>query len=326
MLAKPDFIKKKLVLVFATNGEKISCRNDNIVIVDKDGNMKLQQTCYSLFAIFVIGNISITTGLIQKSKKFNFSIMCFSMGFKLYASINFALTGNTLLRKKQYETEKSIAISNKIVMNKIQNQCEILKRLRNKDTKESIENLNTAISKLQKLHINQCQLNEIMGVEGLTAKIYFNQLFKDLGWKGRKPRIKRDEINLLLDIGYTVLFNYVEALLNIYGFDVFKGNLHQEFFCRKSLVCDMVEPFRPIIDYKIKKMIKLGQTKNYNYIVDKEQLSLGWRDSSNFIKGILDEIVKHQELMFVYIQKYYRWFMSNQNMDLFPQVSLDVNN
>ena len=320
MLTKPDFIKKKIVLVFANDGDKISFKNDNIIVTNKEERIKLQQTCYSLFAVFVVGNISITSGLIQRSKKFGFSIMLFSAGFKLYASLNFSLEGNTLLRKKQYST-KGTAIANKIIINKIKNQCEILKRLRNKDIAEAIENLDLVI---QRLNYNDYQINEIMGLEGTTAKVYFNRLFKDLGWHGRQPRIKQDEINLLLDIGYTALFNYLEALLNIYGFDIYKGNLHQEFYNRKSLVCDIIEPFRPIVDYKIKKMINLGQTRNYKYDTYQGQFSLEWKDSANFLENILNEIVRYQELIFIYIQQYYRWFMKDQNINNFPEVNLNV--
>ena len=321
MLTKPDFIKKKIVLVFANDGEKLSFKNDNLIVTNKNNEIKLQQTCYSLFAIFLAGNTSITSGLIQRSKRFGFSIMLFSSSFKLYSYINFALGGNTFLRKKQYSTTKGTAIANKIIINKIKNQCEILKRLRNKDIAEAIENLDLAI---QRLNYNDYQINEIMGLEGTTAKVYFNRLFKDLGWQGRQPRMKRDEINLLLDIGYTALFNYLEAVLNIYGFDIYKGNLHQEFYNRKSLVCDIIEPFRPIVDYKIKKIIKLGQTKNYKYDTYQGQLSLGWKDSANFLENILNEIVRHQELIFIYIQQYYRWFMKDQNINTFPEVNLNV--
>ena len=322
MLTKPDFLKKKIVLVFANDGDKLSFKNDNLIVTNKDNEIKLQQTCYSLFAIFLVGHTSITSGLIQRSKRFGFSIMLFSSSFKLYSSINYMLEGNTLLRKKQYTVINSIAIANKIVINKIKNQQEILRRLRNKDIAEAIENLHTAVTRLSS---NNYQINEIMGLEGTTAKVYFNRLFKELGWQGRQPRIKRDEINLLLDIGYTALFNYLEALLNIYGFDVYKGNLHQEFYSRKSLVCDIIEPFRPIIDYKIRKMMKLGQTKNYKYHVEQERYNLSWKDSADFLGNILNEIVHYQEPIFLYIQQYYRWFMKSQNLDSFPEVSLNAN-
>lgn len=323
MLTKPDFIKKKIVLIFANDGDKLSFKNDNLIVTNKEDEIKLQQTCYSLFAIFLIGNTSITSGLIQRSKKFGFSIMLFTSTFKLYSSINFMLEGNTILRKKQYTTTKGTAVANKIIINKIRNQQEILKRLRNKDIAEAVDNLNDVIARLSN---NDYQINEIMGLEGTTAKVYFNRLFKEFGWHGRQPRIKRDEINLLMDIGYTALFNYLEAVLNIYGFDVYKGNLHQEFYSRKSLICDIIEPFRPIIDYKIRKMINLGQTKNYEYFVEHEKYNLAWKDSSDFLKNILKEIVNHQEQIFTYIQQYYRWFMKDQNIDTFPEVSLNVDN
>lgn len=323
MLTRPDFIKKKIVLVFANDGDKLSFKNDNLVVTNKDNEIKLQLTCYSLFAVFLIGNISITSGLIQRSKKFGFSILLFSSSFKLYSSINFMLEGNTMLRRKQYTTTKSTVIAKQIIINKIKNQRYTLKRLRNKNIANAIENLDLAI---QRLSNNDYQINEIMGLEGTTAKVYFNRLFKKLGWNGRQPRIKKDEINLLLDIGYTALFNYLEALLNLYGFDIYKGNLHQEFYSRKSLVCDIIEPFRPIIDYKIRKMIKLGQTKNYEYIVKQDRYNLSWKDSSNFLGDILREITNYQENIFIYIQQYYRWFMKEQNIDTFPEVTLNVNN
>ena len=323
MLTRPDFIKKKIVLVFANDGDKLSFKNDNLVVTNKDNEIKLQLTCYSLFAVFLIGNISITSGLIQRSKKFGFSILLFSSSFKLYSSISFMLEGNTMLRMKQYTTTKSTVIAKQIIINKIKNQRDTLKRLRNKDIANAIENLDLAI---QRLSNNDYQINEIMGLEGTTAKVYFNRLFKELGWNGRQPRIKKDEINLFLDIGYTALFNYLEALLNLYGFDIYKGNLHQEFYSRKSLVCDIIEPFRPIIDYKIRKMIKLGQTKNYEYIVKQDRYNLSWKDSSNFLGDILREITNYQENIFIYIQQYYRWFMKEQNIDTFPEVTLNVNN
>ena len=42
------------------------------------------------------------------------------------------MEGNTLLRKKQYMTQKSNEIAKAIIINKIRNQRDILKRLRDK--------------------------------------------------------------------------------------------------------------------------------------------------------------------------------------------------
>lgn len=322
MLSEPDFIEKKILVVFTHNDEKISFKNDNIIVLDKEKQIKKQMSCYRLFAIFIVGGISLTSGIISRSKKFGFSIVLFTTSFKVYSTINFSLEGNTLLRRKQYITDKETAIANQIIINKIQNQKDILKKLRDKDVQDGIENLEENIGRLKNNNYNSY---EIMGLEGTSAKIYFNRLFKNYNWNGRQPRIKRDKINLLLDIGYTILFNYIEAILNIYGFDIYKGNLHKEFYKRKSLVCDMVEPFRPIVDYKLRKMINLNQIDNYKYVIINNQYQLNWQESAKFVSAILEEILKYKICIFRFIQQYYRWFMKDKDIYDFPEVRLIEN-
>lgn len=319
MLSEPDFIEKKIILVYTKDGDKISFKNDNIVITDKDGTIKLQLSCYRLFAIFIIGGISLTSGIISRSKKFGFSIVLFSANFKVYSTINYMLEGNTLLREKQYTTQKSLNIAQNIIINKIENQKDTIKKLRDKNSQEGINILEKSINTLK---MDNYSISEIMGIEGTSAKVYFNRLFKEFSWKGRQPRLKLDEINLLMDIGYTVLFNYLEAILNIYGFDIYKGNLHQEFYKRKSLVCDIIEPFRPIIDYKIRKLLKLGQLNQFKFIQENNQYQLNYEDSSKFISLILEEIILYKRCIFKYIQQYYRWFMKDKDIENFPKAEL----
>ena len=96
----------------------------------------------------------------------------------------------------------------------------------------------------------------------------------------------------------------------------------QEFYKRKSLVCDIIEPFRPIVDYKIRKIINLGQTQNYNFSLCKGQYQLDWKDSAKFVRLILSEKIQYKSCIFDFIQKYYRWFMKNEDISNFPKVVL----
>lgn len=68
MLERTDFVKKQIIFLFANKGEKISFKNDNIVITDKEGKIKYQVTCYLVFILFVVGDTSITTGIIRGLK------------------------------------------------------------------------------------------------------------------------------------------------------------------------------------------------------------------------------------------------------------------
>lgn len=178
---------------------------------------------------------------------------------------------------------------------------------------------------ISKLYTNKFEKNEeIMGIEGMAAKQYFKQLYKAYDWKGRQPRVKRDEINLLLDIGYTVLFNYIEAIANVYGFDIYKGILHKEFFKRKSLICDFIEPFRPIIDYKIRKMYALLQVNSKDFIVENGRYRLEWKNNSKYMSCFIEEINENKELIFNFIQSFYRWYMKGADINKYPEAQLEV--
>lgn len=45
MLEKPDFEKKQIIFIFAKKGEKLSFKNDNMVVTDKEGKIIYQITC-----------------------------------------------------------------------------------------------------------------------------------------------------------------------------------------------------------------------------------------------------------------------------------------
>ena len=314
MLTLPDFKEKKIIIAFMQSGDKISFKNDNLIIKDIEEKTKCQCTCYKIFMLIIVGGFNITTGLIERAKRFGFSIVFMTQGFKYYASINCTMEGNTLLREKQYTNEKGDLIAKNIIINKIENQKNILSRIRNKEEgpKGTAELLKEYILKLKKENLT---VPEIMGIEGIAAKIYFKQMYKEFEWNGRQPRVKRDAINLLLDLGYTILFNYIEAIVNIYGFDIYKGMLHKEFFKRKSLICDLIEPFRPIIDYKVRKMYKLYQVKETDFTIENGKYQLNWKNNSKYIHLFVEEIVQYKSQIFEFIQSFYRWFMKDAEID-----------
>ena len=298
MLNANDFKKKQIVFLFTNEGDKLSFLNDNIIVKNKEGGIKYQSTCYRLFMICVVGNISITSGLIQRSKKFGFSICLMTTTFKVYEILGARMEGNTLLRKHQYEyTENDIG--RKIEQNKIKNQSQILKNIRGKNQimKEGIELLDKMVVQLEQ----QLEYLEVMGIEGNAARVYFSRVFDNVDWKGRKPRIKNDYVNVTLDIGYTMLFNIVDAILQVYGFDTYYGVFHKCFYMRKSLVCDLMEPIRPVVDYQVRKSINLGQCKENDFEVINNRWCLKYKDD-----------------IFLYIQQYYRFFMKRKSVSEIP--------
>lgn len=315
MLNVNDFSKKQIIVRLANQGDKLSFSNDNIVVRDKDGKIKHQSTCYRLFMIFIVGNISITSGLIQRSKKFGFAICLMSTTFKVYEVLGSRMEGNTLLRKHQYAYSET-DIGRKIEQNKIINQTEVLKQIRNKSEylKEGINLLENLSSTLE----SETDYLTIMGIEGNAAKIYFPRMFENVKWNGRKPRIKNDYINVTLDIGYTMLFNIVDAILQVYGFDTYYGVFHKCFYMRKSLVCDIMEPMRPIIDYSVRKAINLGQCKEEHFEEYNRRWCLKYKNNPAYIQFLMTSILEFKNDIFMYIQKYYRYIMKMKSVEDIP--------
>lgn len=319
MLNANDFSKKQILFLITSQGEKLSFLNDNIVVKDKEGKIKHQSTCYRLFMICIVGNISITSGLIQRSKRFGFSICLMSTTLKVYEVLGAKMEGNTMLRTHQYMYD-GIGIGSKIEQNKIDNQAKALNKIRNKSEylKEGVKYLEDSAK-----HLKDAETYlEIMGIEGNAARIYFPRMYDVVQWKGRKPRIKCDYVNVTLDIGYTILFNLIDAMLQVYGFDTYYGVLHKCFYMRKSLVCDLMESMRPIIDYEVRKAINLGQCLKEDFKEYDGKWSLKYEKTGYYVQFLMQAILEYKLDIFLYIQQYYRFVMKKKSIQEFPVFEL----
>jgi CRISPR-associated protein Cas1 len=320
MLTAPDFEQKQIIFALISDGDKLSFKNDNIIIKSADGTIKHQSTCYRLFALFIVGHICITSGLLQRAEKFGFSIVFMTPYLRVYGFWGLNEKGNVLLRRKQYDY-KGLEIARRIVSNKINNQLETLKSIRQKsrDIQEAIINITRYQGRSPE---NFLTLQDLLGYEGIVSRIYFKAVFCEYGWTARRPRVKNDMTNCLLDIGYTLLFNIVEALLNIYGFDLYQGVYHRQFYQRKSLVCDLVEPIRPVIDTRIRKAYNLGQIKEEDFETVDGQFRLYGKKSKPYISWLMEELLSHKKNMFLFTQGYYRAFMKNVPINQYPQFNI----
>jgi CRISPR-associated endonuclease Cas1 subtype II len=123
-----------------------------------------------------------------------------------------------------------------IVANKIQNQINVIQMLK--------INVNDSLLKLR----FQIDLGDTMNHEGQAAKIYFRQLF------GSKfKRFNDDEINHALNYGYSILHGIIQRQLTILGYQTQIGIHHKSKANLYNLSYDLIEPFRPLVDYQVSK-------------------------------------------------------------------------
>lgn len=322
MMSRPDFMVKQILFLESDNSKKIRFRNSNLLLVDENNKIILQHSLHMIFLVFIYGEFTITSVLIKNAKKYAIPIICLNYNLKPYFSIIPDNKGNFLLRKKQYDNKNDLAIAKHIIKNKINNQLSLMKSLRYKTQKEkeSIKKVKSIIDKITPTQNSQY----LLGLEGNTSKLFFTTYYKNTEFVGRKPRCKCDIFNLLFDIGYYYLFNFIEANLELYGFDTFYGIYHKLFFQRKSLVCDLIEPFRCIIDRKIKKSYNLKQIDKKDFYLKNGQYHIKRKSSKKYSKLFLKEILSYKEDIFLYIQKYYRCFIKEANIDNYPLFNIEA--
>jgi CRISPR-associated protein Cas1 len=319
MLQLPDFKEKQIVFIGLNDAEKISTlrvKNENLVVYDQFGELMNQVSCSKLFAVFLMGEFSITSNLIKKLLSYGVSIiMTNKYNFKVYAEIGAVAEGNYWLRYKQYYFDKDLEFARQLVLNKITNQLTLIKEVNpgffaNKSKLNFIKEFKTKTQQAG-------AIDELMGIEGSFSKVYFNEIYGKHDWYKRMPRTKIDVNNLLLDVGYTLLFNFVDCLLKLHGFDTYKGIFHQLFFQRKSLTCDLVEPFRCLIDKALVRAYGLKQIKKSDFKKTKNGYYLKFDVQKKYMRIFSEELMANKEEIFKYVKGFY-FAMLNENTD-FPQ-------
>jgi CRISPR-associated protein Cas1 len=315
MLNINDFKEKQILVIENTEaGANLKFRKGNLVL-SKKGKTINQLSCHKILAAFILGDSTITTGVIRQASSLGVSLFFMNKNFSLFGAIEAEAAGNYLLREKQYSNKNDLLMAKEIVRNKAQNQLRLLKnakKINNYKERKAIVSFKIEKTKDEK---------ELLGIEGGFGREFFGAYFKELGWYRRSPRTKEDVVNLLLDMGYTCLFNYIDCLLRLYGFDVYKGFYHKFFFKRKSLTCDLVEPFRCLIDRTIIRAYNLKIIQEKDFRFKNGAYFLPWKNQRKYSLLFFEEIMKHKMEIYDFILQYYRFVMNDGEYE-FPKFKI----
>lgn len=119
----------------------------------------------------------------------------------------------------------------RIVKNKIINQALLLRKIKS-------DKYNLVLS-----YVDDVKIGDKTNREGHAAKVYFNALFGNTF-----VRNDSDEINAALNYGYAILLSTVNKEVISNGYLTQLGIHHKNEFNQFNLTCDLMEPFRIIID------------------------------------------------------------------------------
>lgn len=318
MFTHKDIAYKTIFIINCIEKRNLRVSNGELLLETEENKTLTKLPFQKLLALFVIGHITITTPLIDKCKQFNVALVVMKQNLRPVFFYSVSAEANYILHKKQYSYRKEdISIAKVLIHNKIANQLQLLNNTRQKDvlTMQSKKQCLQALALVPKI----TEYNKLMGIEGIISKNFFAAYFQRNNWVARKPRIKTDAINTTLDIGYTILFNYIETFVRMFGFDVYIGVYHRLWFKRKSLICDIMEPFRCLIDNQVRNSFNKGQFKESDFVVNKHEYRLKIEKNQEYYKPFYETLVNRKMDIFKYVQSYYRCFMQDKAMECYPK-------
>ncbi|MBU1487357.1 CRISPR-associated endonuclease Cas1 [bacterium] len=288
-------------LVINTYGSYLR-KKDNCFLVKND-DRTFEVSVKKVESIMITTSAYISTDAIKFAMENNIDIVFLDQFGDPYGRVWHSKLGSTtLIRRRQLEIaqqEAGLDLAKEWVTTKLDNQIEFLDRLANSrpDKKEQLteygERLKGTKEKLNSLTgIIDEQRGTIMGLEGNAGRIYFEALSfimpERFTFNGRSRNPAKDEFNCLLNYGYGVLYSMVEKACIIAGLDPYIGFIHTDNYNKLSLVFDLIEPFRMLVDQTVVYLISGRKIKAEYFDKIKNGLSLN-KDGKAVLIGALND-------------------------------------
>ncbi len=216
-------------VLYIQNHCKLSYENNNLIINDNDTR---QQVRLDLLSAVVIENLetNITGYLMSELLNRNISIVvCDKKKNPIGQSLPFAGTNNSGKRiSEQIDWDRDFCkiMSQQIVKDKICSQQQLLALIGKPTTLDE-----------------QVMENDQSNVEGRFASKYFTLVFGE-----QFVRHLKDNNNIALNYGYIILLSAMNRLISAHGYLNQIGIHHCGTTNHFNFACDLVEPFRPLVD------------------------------------------------------------------------------
>lgn len=146
-------------------------------------------------------------------------------------------TSSKIKRQMNWTNADKEIIWTEIVREKINKQREVLEGYRMHE------------AEMLGKYLLDIQPGDATNREGHSAKVYFNALFgMDFN------RNAENSINAALNYGYSIILSAFNREIVANGYLTQVGIFHDNMFNQFNLGCDLMEPFRPLVDMRVKQM------------------------------------------------------------------------
>lgn len=220
--------------VVITKQSKISYKNRFLVVKQEDDEKYIHLSEIDTIIVDSI-SVSISSYLLKELSDNKINIMfCDEKHNPFGELISYYSKHNTSKMIKE-QIEWKISDKNKlwtrIVKNKIMNQALLLNKIKSNKYELVLSYVDEVID------------GDKTNREGHAAKVYFNAIYGN-----NFARNLDNEINSALNYGYSVLLSFINKEIINNGYLTQLGIHHKNEFNQFNLTCDLMEPFRVIID------------------------------------------------------------------------------
>jgi CRISPR-associated protein Cas1 len=255
-------MRKLLNTLYVSSQGSYLQKEGETVVVEREKQKVMQIPIHTIGGIVCFGNVLCSPFLLGFCAERDVAVSFLSEYGRFLASVRGPVSGNVLLRRRQYrmaddeETTRGIAAN--VISGKLAN-CRIVINRTIRDhaakvnagaLKEASENIGRIIERIPAMH----GTDEVRGLEGQAAAEYFRVFDhlivdqkEDFVFSERNRRPPLDEVNALLSFVYTLLAHDVRSALETVGLDPAVGFLHRDRPGRPGLALDIMEEFRPVI-------------------------------------------------------------------------------
>lgn len=276
-------MKKLLETLYITTPESYLHERNGNICISIGGAEKAQVPVSQISSIVVFGKNTLSTALLAFCSKNDVTIAFLSENGFFQGRLCGPVSGNVLLRKRQYASLDQAEFANRFVKDllfcKIRNSKAVLMRHARSALSDAVkESLSDAASALaeaaQKLELC-ADIDSMRGIEGAAASVYFSQfdhmLTNPKGYRFgiRSKRPPRNEVNSVLSFVYTLLAHEVQSSMETVGLDPAAGYLHTLRPGRASFALDLMEELRaPLCDRLVISMFNKDQFQPQDFTDD----------------------------------------------------------
>lgn len=250
-----------MIIEISEHGTVVKRNHECFLIKTATG--KVEVPAENTDAVLITANALISTQAISLCIEKGIQLVLAEWSGKPFGRLWVCAPGKaTELRRKQYLNQDSIVaftFSKEIVAKKLKEQKRFLVELKNNRSVNDNDVINQAIRFLQvslfnlkKVEFSRSFKQELLGIEGSSASLYFSALSSVLPKKyqftERSRRPASDPFNAVLNYVYGLTYADVEKVVILSGLDPNAGFYHADAYGKPTLVFDLIEIFRTRVD------------------------------------------------------------------------------